>query len=74
MNIITDIFSAVGQALTAFTTNLSNAVSGVTSMFYTTGEGGGLTFLGLLLCIAMGVGLVYWAFRLIKSLIKYKGR
>lgn len=73
MNIISDIFTAVGQAITAFTTNLSSAVSGITSMFYTSGENGGLTFLGLLLCIALGVGLVYWAFRLIKSLIKHRG-
>ena len=73
MNIISDIFTAVGQAITSFTTNLSSAVNGITSMFYTSGENGGLTFLGLLLCIALGVGLVYWAFRLIKGLIKHRG-
>lgn len=67
---VSAIFTEVSNAVTAFTGALSNAVSGVTSMFYTTGEGGGLTVLGSLLLIAVGVGLVYWAFRLIKGLIK----
>lgn len=73
MNIISDIFSAVGQAITGFSTALASSVTSVTSMFYTTGENGGLTFLGVLLCVAMGVGLVYWAFRVIRSLIRNRG-
>lgn len=74
MDVINSIFEAVGRAITSFTTNLSSAVSGITSMFYTQGDGSGsLTFLGVLLCIAMGIGLVYWAFRLIRGLIKHKG-
>lgn len=67
---VSDIFAEVGNAITAFTSALSNAVSGVTSMFYTTGENGGLTVLGSLLLIAVGVGIVYWAFRLIRGLIQ----
>lgn len=73
MSIISDIFSAVGQAITGFSTALASSVTSVTSMFYTTGENGGLTFLGVLLCVAMGVGLVYWAFRVIRSLIRNRG-
>lgn len=65
-----DIFTEVSAAITAFTGSLSSAVSGVTAMFYTTGENGGLTVLGSLLLIAVGVGIVYWAFRLIKGLIR----
>ena len=70
MDIIGDIFDAVGDAVTGFSTALSSAVSSVTSMFYTTGENGGLTVLGTLLVIAVGCGLVYFAFRLIKGLIR----
>lgn len=65
---ISAIFQEVGSAVTAFTTALSNAVSGVTSMFYDATNG--LTTLGSLLLIAVGVGLVYWSFRLIKGLIR----
>lgn len=70
MNVISDIFTAIGQAIQGFSTALASAVSSVTSMFYTTGENGGLTFLGTLLVIAVGVGVVYWCFRLIKGLIQ----
>lgn len=74
MDIINSIFEAVGRAITQFSTNLGSAITSVTSMFYTSGDGSGsLTFLGVLLCIALGVGLVLWAFRLIKSLIKHRG-
>lgn len=71
MNIISDIFTAVGQAVQGFSTALSSAVTSVTSMFYTTGENGGLTVLGTLLVIAIGCGLVYFGFRLIKGLIRH---
>lgn len=72
-NVIGDIFSAVGNAVTSFSTALASGVTSVTSIFYTTGENGGLTFLGVLLCVAMGIGLVYWAFRLIRGLIRQRG-
>lgn len=66
---IADIFSAIGQAITGFTTALTNAVNGVVPMFYTSGENGGLTVLGNLLLIAVGVAVVYWCFRLIRNLV-----
>ena len=67
---INAIFQAVGDSVTAFAQALSSAVSSVTGMFYTTGDNAGLTTLGTLILIAVGVGLVYWAFRLIFRLIK----
>ena len=76
MEIITLIFNAIGQALTAFASQLANAVTSVTAMFYTPGSGsdpGQLTFLGVLLCIAGGVGLVYFAYKTIRGLIRYRG-
>lgn len=66
---IAEIFETIGDAITAFASSLSSAVTSVASMFYTSGEGGGLTFLGTLLLIAVGVGVVYWVFRLIRGLI-----
>lgn len=76
MEIITLIFNAIGQAVTSFATALSNAVTSVTAMFYTPGadgQAGSLTFLGVLLCIAGGVGLVYFAYRVIRSLVQRRG-
>ena len=71
MTIIEAIFTGVASAVQNFTTVLGNTLTGITSMFYDSTDG--LTFLGVLLTIAMGVGLVYWGFRLIKSLIKHRG-
>lgn len=76
MEIITLIFQAIGQAVTSFAQALASSVTSVTSMFYTAGSGsdpGSLTFLGVLLCIAGGVGLVYFAYKTIRGLIKYRG-
>lgn len=67
---INDIFTAVGEAVTGFSGALASSITSVTSMFYTSGENGGFTVLGTLLLIAVGVGLVYFAFRLIKGLIR----
>lgn len=66
---IADIFSEIGAAVSGFTTALASAISSVTSMFYTTGENGGLTVLGSLLLIGVGVAIVYWVFRLFRGLI-----
>jgi len=68
---INAIFGAVSDAITQFANCVGSAVSSVTSMFVT--ESGGtytLTVLGTLLLIAVGAGLVFWAFRLIKGLVK----
>lgn len=71
LTMIADIFEAVGEAITAFATCVASGVSSVVNMFYVpTGENAGLTVLGTLLLIAVGAGLVFWAFRLIKGLIK----
>lgn len=67
--LVSDIFEVIADAITNFATALGSAITSVTSMFYTTGENAGLTFLGTLILIVVGVGLVYWAFRLIKGLL-----
>lgn len=66
---VSDIFETIGDAVNGFATALASSVTSITSMFYTTGENAGLTFLGTLILVAVGVGLVYWAFRLIKGLL-----
>lgn len=67
---ISAIFEAVTQAVQAFAGSLSSAVTAITNMFYVaSGDNAGLTTLGNLLLIGVGVGLVYWVFRLIRGLI-----
>lgn len=74
MDIIQVIFEVISSAVTSFVSTLTNAISGITELFYIAPSGtettGHMTFLGVLLLIAAGVGLVYWAFRLIKGLVK----
>ena len=68
---ISAIFDAVASAITAFATCVGDSVTAVTSMFVTESSGTySLTMLGTLLLIAVGAGLVFWAFRLIKGLVK----
>lgn len=71
MEVISAIFNAVGQAISGFSTALASSVTSVTAMFYDSTNG--LTFLGVLLCITLGIGLVYWAFRVIRNLVKARG-
>lgn len=70
---IAAIFSAIGDIVTAFITVLGNGVTGVTTLIWdptlNTGAGG-LTVFGTFLLIGFGVGLVYWAFRLVKGIIR----
>lgn len=73
MDLIQQIFATIGQAITSFTTALTNAVQGVSGLFYTPGTEGGagqMTFLGVLLLIGAGVGLVYFAVRWIAKLVR----
>lgn len=62
------IFEGIGEAVNGFIGVLSSALSGVGSMFMSSSNE--LTFLGSLLLIAAGVGIVYFGFRLIKGLIQ----
>lgn len=68
---ISAIFQAVSDAVTAFASSVGSAITSVTSMFITESSGTyTLTMLGTLLLIAVGAGLVFWGFRLIKGLVK----
>lgn len=65
---VAQIFSEISAAITAMLSALTSAITGVTSLFYDATNG--VTFLGVLLLIAVGVGIVYWAFNLIKGLVR----
>lgn len=66
---VADIFAEISAAITQMLTCLTSAITGVTSLFYDA-TNSKMTFLGVLLLIAVGVGIVYWAFNLIKGLVR----
>lgn len=70
---ISVIFEAVADSVTAFATAVGNAVTSVAEMFIVqdaTTHAYSLTMLGTLLLIGVGAGLLFWGFRLIHGLIK----
>lgn len=69
IEIVNDIFETIGTVITQFAQVLGNGFSGVISIFY---NEGGLTVVGTLSLIALGVGLVYWAFRIVQRLIRQR--
>ena len=69
MQIVTDIFNTIGQAITGFATVVGNGFDGVIGIFY--GDEG-LTLVGTLSLITLGVAVVYWAFRLVMRLIRQR--
>ena len=74
------MIDAIMTTLSTIVENFGNVLgkvfNGVTSIFYTPGASGAageLTFLGIILLISVGASLVYWAFKLITSLISKVG-
>lgn len=73
MELITTMFEVIAKAITSFIGALTTALTGVTSLFYVEPVGdqpGHMTFLGVLLLVAAGVGLVFFAIRWISRLIQ----
>lgn len=68
MEIVTSIFEVVSAAINNFITALSSAIGSVTEIFYSSESG--FTFVGVMLLIAVGIGIVYWAFRFIRGLVQ----
>lgn len=63
---ISAIFQAIGTVITQFAQVIGNGFSSLVSIFY---DSEGLTLVGTLAIIGAGVGLVYWAFGLIRNFI-----
>jgi hypothetical protein len=68
-NWVTQSFGVIGEAITAFGGTLVDAVPVVQSLFH---DGTNITFLGTLMLVSVGVGIVYWAFGLVRSFIRIR--
>lgn len=75
---IDQIFSVLGSIAQGFASLLVDLFGAVVSIFYTAPTGsetvGSLTVVGTLALIGIGTGLVIWAFRFIRSLIRVRTR
>lgn len=73
MAIVSDIFTTLGSIITQIVTLIGSLFEGVTDLFYISGEGGGLTFVGVLSLVALGFSLFWLGFNFIRGLIKTRG-
>lgn len=66
---IVSIFQTITTTISEFTSCLTGAFSGIVAMFW---DGEALTALGTLGLVGVGIGIVYLAFRLIRSLMRLR--
>lgn len=75
---ITAIFEALSDIISGFAQLLVDLFGSVVSIFYTAPSGSGttgsLTVVGTLALVALGSGLVIWAFHYIRNLIRLRTR
>lgn len=76
MDIINVVFNALGDIMNGVVGVISNAFTGVVSLWYTAPSGsnttGSLTLLGVLSLIAFVFGIVWLAIRFVGSMISLK--
>ena len=68
MNIVTEIFDLIADALSGFFTVVSDGITSVTALFWVPATG--FTLVGTLSLISLGVGLVWVLIRFVTGLIK----
>lgn len=61
------IFETIGQVLSEYVTAISGVFQNLINIFYNAETG--LTLMGTLLLIGVGIGIVVWAFNLVRNLI-----
>lgn len=64
---VSEIFTTIGEVITSYVGAISNMFSGLIAIFYV--EGTGLTLIGTLLLLAVGIGIVVWGFNMVVNLI-----
>ena len=67
---VTKVIEVVTSWVTAFTTMFVDIFENLVKIFYTTE--GGVTLVGTLALSGLGIGLVYFAYRVIRKLMRLK--
>lgn len=65
---VVDIFETVGEVITSYISAITSMFSSLISIFYA--QETGLTLMGVLLLIGLGIGIVKWGFNLVYRLIR----
>ena len=75
MGMITSIFETISTTIEEFFGVLSTGINSVVELFYTVGDAGGeFTFLGTMLMIGLGIGLVWTLIKWISGLVRNVAR
>ena len=65
---VVEFWETIVEVVSGFTNALISAFSNITELFYVPDDG--FTVVGQLLLIGLGMGIVYFAFRFIRALIR----
>ena len=66
---VTAVFEVISQGISNFVASLVSAINGLLPLIYTESSGTiTFNFVGVMLLIAVAMGIVYWCFRLIRGL------
>ena len=66
------IFGAIGDAITSFAGILGNGFQSILDIFFDSEAGYSPTPVGTLALIGVGIGLVFWAYRLVRGLMRVR--
>lgn len=76
LSIVNDIFTEISSVISGWISILADMFQQVVEIFWTSpteGAGGGLTFIGILTIVSLGIGLVSMGFSYIQRLVKLRG-
>lgn len=62
-----DIFTTIGEVIAGYIEAISSMFNSLIAIFYS--AEGGLTLIGTLLLLAVGIGIVVWGFNMVVNLI-----
>lgn len=64
---VADIFTTIGDVIAGYVQAISQMFNSLIAIFYQ--AEGGLTLIGTLLLLAVGIGIVVWGFNMVVNLI-----
>lgn len=70
---VQEIFQQITTGATSFLTFFKTMLNNVIELFYTTGEGGGLTDIGILMLVGLGTSFALMGIGWVTRLFKLRG-
>ena len=64
---VAEIFTTIGEVIAGYVAAISNMFTSLIAIFYV--QETGLTLIGTLLLLAVGIGIVVWGFNMVVNLI-----